>query len=371
MEKAAQRFGEYELPHGLTVGEARRHAAAYLQEQGVDEPEDNVSLLLQHVLQKSRTELMLSARDAFPAERAAAWAEAVGRKGLGEPAQYIAGEQWFYGRAFAVSPAVLIPRPETELLVEAVLKAADRLWPESAAVLDLDRKDGSAAAEARGSDGALAAQPGRVNGNSDDTNVQAVEQFAQGARAVSSPVVLDVGTGSGAIALTLAAERPEWRVYASDLSPAALAAARANAERLGAQVRAFAEGDLLAPFLAAAGGEYAGLKLDILVSNPPYIPAGDLPGLQREVRDYEPVLALDGGTDGLDPYRRMAEQLSGLSQLPSIVAFELGIGQARDVAQLLEAIGHWDDISIVTDYGGIQRHVIAVRTGSGDARARV
>ncbi|SDS96075.1 release factor glutamine methyltransferase [Paenibacillaceae bacterium GAS479] len=371
MDKAAQSGEEYELPHGLTVAEARRHAAAYLQKQGVDEPEDNVSLLLQHVLQKSRTELMLGARDVFPAERAAAWTEAVSRKGRGEPAQYIAGEQWFYGRAFAVSPAVLIPRPETELLVEAVLKAADRLWPEPARALELSRRDGFSAAGGSGSDGALAAQPRRMNGNSDDTNVQAAEQSRPAARAAAGPIVLDVGTGSGAIALTLAAERPQWQVYASDLSPAALAAARANAERLGAQVRAFAEGDLLAPFLATAGGEHAGLKLDILVSNPPYIPAGDLPGLQREVRDYEPVLALDGGTDGLDPYRRMAEQLSGLSQLPSIVAFELGIGQARDVAQLLEAIGHWNDISIVTDYGGIERHVIAVRTASGDARARV
>ncbi|MCM3747620.1 peptide chain release factor N(5)-glutamine methyltransferase [Paenibacillus pasadenensis] len=353
MDIGGQKSGEaYRPPAGLSLSEARRHAAAYLHERGVEEAEDNVSLLLQHVLGMSRAELMLGAREGFPADRAAAWSEAVSRKGRGEPAQYIAGEQWFYGRPFAVSPAVLIPRPETELLVEAVLKAADRLWPSAASSEDAAQQAGHAAGgglEAVAFSSGHAAESAQVGGPAD------------------APLVLDVGTGSGAIALTLAAERPRWRVYASDLSPAALAAARANAERLHAPVRAFAEGDLLAPFLAAGGGEYAGLELDILVSNPPYIPAGDLPGLQREVRDYEPLLALDGGADGLDPYRRMAEQLRELKRLPSIVAFELGIGQAAEVARLLEAFGHWNDISVVTDYGGIDRHVVAVRTGSGHA----
>ncbi|QJC53837.1 peptide chain release factor N(5)-glutamine methyltransferase [Paenibacillus albicereus] len=339
--EALETAREHELPEGATIAEAKRRAAAYLAGLGVDEPEDNVSLLLQHVLGRSRTELMLGAREPFPAEREAAWNEAIRRKGRGEPAQYIAGEQWFYGRAFAVSPAVLIPRPETELLVEAVLQAADRLWPE-------------AKGSARAAEQALHAGP---RGPADN-----VARGTAPAEAAVGPVALDVGTGSGAIALTLAAERPGWQVYASDLSPAALAVARANAQRLAAPMRGFAEGDLLAPFLPDSGSPFQGLAVDILVSNPPYIPAADLAGLQPEVRNYEPRLALDGGTDGLDPYRRMAEQLRAMAELPRLVAFELGIGQSRQVAGLLEAIGGWDDIRIVTDYGGIERHVVATRT---------
>ncbi|MBD2868317.1 peptide chain release factor N(5)-glutamine methyltransferase [Paenibacillus sp. IB182493] len=183
------------------------------------------------------------------------------------------------------------------------------------------------------------------------------------------PTVVDVGTGSGAIAVTLAVQRPRWRVRASDLSPDALAVARTNAARHEAAGRmAFVQGDLLAPFLAGRepGGSSAaprvGEAIDVLVSNPPYIPAADLQGLQREVRDYEPRLALDGGADGLEPYRRMLEQLPLLAKLPRIVAFELGIGQPRIVADMLRGIGAWDEIRIIDDYAGIERHVIAVQT---------
>ncbi|MGU3471568.1 peptide chain release factor N(5)-glutamine methyltransferase [Paenibacillus sp. D51F] len=326
---------------GTSIQAARKLAEAYLDRCGVEEAGDNASLLLQHLLGLNRAELLRDGRETFPPERLAAWEEAITRKGRGEPAQYIAGEQWFYGRPFAVTPAVLIPRPETELLVEAVLEAADRLWPHAA---------GSAAAA-----GAL---PGSAKPAASTLRSAGLEATA----AAAAPVVLDVGTGSGAIAVTLAAERPAWRVHASDLSPDALRTAECNALRLGAALSAFIEGDLLQPFLASGGGSMEGLEVDVLVSNPPYIPAGDLPGLQREVREFEPRLALDGGEDGLNPYRAMAEQLRSLTRLPSVVGFELGIGQARQVAALLEEIGHWDDISIVTDYGGIERHVVAVRT---------
>ncbi|WP_049868386.1 N5-glutamine methyltransferase family protein [Paenibacillus sp. D9] len=329
---------------GASIQAARKLAETYLDRCGVEEAGDNASLLLQHVLGLNRAELLRDGREAFPAERLAAWEEAITRKGRGEPAQYIAGEQWFYGRPFAVTPAVLIPRPETELLVEAVLQAADRLWPQAA---------GSAGTEA-----SAEALPGSAKPAASALRSAGLEAPASAA----APVVLDVGTGSGAIAVTLAAERPVWRVHASDLSPEALRTAEGNALRLGAELSAFIEGDLLQPFVASGGGSMEGLEIDVLVSNPPYIPAGDLPGLQREVREFEPRLALDGGEDGLNPYRAMAVQLKLLTRLPSVVGFELGMGQARQVAALLEEIGHWDDISIVTDYGGIERHVVAVRS---------
>jgi len=300
----------------FTIREACMQASSFLEGLGVMEPRSNVERLLLHLLGIERSTMLRDFGEPFPAEHAAEWTELISRKAAGEPVQYIIGEEWFYGRPFTVTPATLIPRPETELLVEAVLEAADQLWPPDGADV---------------------------------------------------PTVVDVGTGTGAIGVTLASQRPRWRVSASDLSPDALEAARMNAARHEAAGRmAFVQGDLLAPFAkrgaAGAALDAEDIRIDVLVSNPPYIPADDLAGLQPEVRDYEPRLALDGGADGLDPYRRMVEQLPSLVQLPRIVAFELGMGQAHDVAALLRNVGEWDDIRIITDYGGIERHVIAVRT---------
>lgn len=285
-----------------TIGDAWRRGAELLRKAGVGEAEANAELLLLHALGLSKAELLRDLREPFPAERLERWERLLARKAAGEPVQYIVGGQHFFGRWFEVTPAVLIPRPETELLAEAVLNEASR-WEDA-----------------------------------------------------SSLAVLDVGTGSGALAVTLAAERPGWRVTASDLSPDALAVARGNAERHGVAGRmAFVLGDLLEPFVAA------GAAADVLVSNPPYIPSADIAGLQREVRDFEPRLALDGGADGLAPYRRMAEQLRLLPALPRLVAWEVGAGQASDVAGLLRQAAAWREIRFVRDYAGIDRHVLAVR----------
>ena len=302
--------GARESDKPLTIMEAWRGGAARLREAGIGEEDANAELLLLHVLGIGKAELLRDLREPFPAAKLEEWERLIARKAAGEPVQYILGRQSFYGRWFEVTPAVLIPRPETELLVEAVLAAADG-W------------------------------------------------------AAGVPVTaLDVGTGRGAIAVTLAAERPAWRVFASDLSEDALAVARGNARAIGADERvAFVRGDLLAPFVAGGGGfGEAGLAVDILVSNPPYIPSADLPGLQREVRDHEPRLALDGGPDGLAPYRRMAEQLRGLPRLPRLVAWEVGAGQADDAAALLRAAAEWERIWFVKDYAGIDRHVLAIRS---------
>lgn len=308
---------------GMTIGEACLQASSLLAGVGIGEPRSNANLLLCHVLGFTKAELLRDWHEPMPESLFETWAALIARKAAGEPVQYLIGEGWFYGRPFTVTPAVLIPRPETELLVEAVLEAADKLWPQTSGGDTQHLPDGLGAA-------------------------------ASGHRV---PTVVDVGTGSGAIAVTLSAERPGWRLYASDLSPDALEVAGGNAARHEADGRiTFVQGDLLLPFAAV------GLHIDVLVSNPPYIPAADIPGLQPEVRDYEPRLALvGGGDDGLEPYRRMAVQLPQLAQLPRIVGFELGIGQAQDVADLLRAIGHWDDIRIITDYGGIDRHVLAIR----------
>ncbi len=307
----------YELP--MTLRQACVKAGVWLESNGVEDGRSHAERLLLHVLGMDRAALLLAWNDLLPRDKGEEWQALVRRRATGEPLQYVIGEEWFYGRPFAVTPAVLIPRPETELLVEGVLAAADRLWPAASGPLPASS----------GSGGAIAA----------------------------APTVVDVGTGSGAIAVTLAAQRHGWRVSASDLSPDALEVARANAVRHEAADRVtFVQGDLLAPFVAM------GSRIDVLVSNPPYIPAADMDGLQREVRDHEPHLALVGGADGLDPYRRMLEQLPLLPAMPRIVAFELGIHQPRVVAELMRDAGAWDDIAIVTDYNGIERHIVAVRT---------
>lgn len=279
-----------------SIREALAEASSFLNDRGVMEPQRNAQLLLEHVLGLSGTAYYMALPEPFPADRRNAWEEAVTRKALGEPAQYITGEQEFYGRVFEVTSEVLIPRPETELLVEAVLQEAGRV-PELR--------------------------------------------------------VADIGTGSGAIAVTIALEAPAWKVAASDISSEALRVAARNARRLGVEID-FLQGNLLEPF--------AGSALDIVVSNPPYIPAADIEGLQPEVREYEPRMALDGGDDGLNPYRMMMKQLDLLAAPPRIVAFELGLGQAGDVAHLLRTAGHWERIVTVKDLAGIERHVLGVST---------
>ncbi|WP_254352272.1 peptide chain release factor N(5)-glutamine methyltransferase [Paenibacillus dendritiformis] len=292
--------GSFRLAWPLTIREAWVQASSFLAAGGVEDAPHHAELLLRHVLGWERAPYLVRLPDPMPETACRPYEAAIERRAGGEPTQYIIGEQHFYGLPFAVSPDVLIPRPETELLVEAIVAEADRLWPAGTAL-----------------------------------------------RAA------DIGTGSGAIACTLAHLRPSWQVTATDISPAALRMAQSNAEQLGGADRlSWREGDLLAPL--------AGCGLDVLVSNPPYIPAGDIGGLMREVRDYEPRTALDGGADGLDPYRRIVAMLPLLNCPPRLIGFEVGQGQACDVAALLEAAGYGERLVIVPDLAGIERHVIGV-----------
>ncbi|MCL6459683.1 MAG: peptide chain release factor N(5)-glutamine methyltransferase [Gorillibacterium sp.] len=170
------------------------------------------------------------------------------------------------------------------------------------------------------------------------------------------PMLVDIGTGSGAIAVTIACLCKDWQVTATDISPAALSVAQTNAERNGVGERIhWLEGDLLRPVIEA------GITPNILVSNPPYIPSHDITELQPEVRIHEPHLALDGGPDGLEPYRRIVRQMAELPAYPELVGFEVGIHQAEAVTALLSDLHQWDWIKTVPDLAGIARHVIAGR----------
>nr|WP_317890165.1 HemK/PrmC family methyltransferase [Paenibacillus sabuli] len=334
----------------ITLREACLQASSQLSEAGVEEPRANAELLMMHLLGLTRAQLLRDAGEPLPAEQAQRWAALVRRRAAGEPVQYIIGEQWFYGLELHVTPAVLIPRPETELLVEAVLEEADRLWPSgSGSGAGGVVRSGTMEPPGAGS------PPGTVSGSGTGMRQRGPTGEAAKDRG-SAPTAVDVGTGSGAIAVALATQRPQWDLVAIDLSADALDVARANAahHELAGRID-FVQGDLLGPLLGESP------PVDIVVSNPPYIPAGDLATLQREVREHEPRLALDGGADGLDPYRRLVGQLLQLAELPRLVALEVGKGQARDVARLLEACTAWSRLRIVTDYAGIERHVIAVR----------
>jgi release factor glutamine methyltransferase len=288
----------------MTAREAFIQASSFLLQNQVPDAAICAELLLQHLLQWDRTTMLLRWEEPFPQNRMSEWLQLMDRKAAGEPVQYIIGIQEFYGLHFQVNPAVLIPRPETELLVEQVIQRGNELWPGG------------------------------------------------------SPKLVDIGSGSGAIPISIAVHCPLWQVSSSDISLAALEVARANAELNGVtgKIR-FSQSDLLDVYIQEQK------HIDILVSNPPYIASADIDELQLEVRSFEPHLALDGGTDGLVLYRRMCKQLKLLPAFPRLVAFEVGQGQTGAVSRMLAELKIWKQIDIVEDYAGIPRHVIAMEYG--------
>jgi release factor glutamine methyltransferase len=244
----------------------------------VENPDADARLLLAAALDCDAGGLILRAREPV-APAAAAHLEAMTARRLqGEPVHRILGRRAFYAHDFALSPETLEPRADTEALVE------------------LCRAPIEAVLAARG-----------------------------------TCLLADVGTGTGAIAVSLLALYPRLDVVAIDLSPGALVTARGNAEAAGVAARFHA---VASDYLSAIGE-----PLDIVVSNPPYIRSGDIPGLSREVRDFDPRLALDGGTDGLDAYRALAQQASQRLRRPGHALMEIGQGQAKDVCEIFSRHG--------------------------------
>ncbi|RJQ08961.1 MAG: peptide chain release factor N(5)-glutamine methyltransferase [Bacillota bacterium] len=292
------------------AGEVLRRATQALRLAGCQTPRLDAEVLLCHVAGTTRETLLAHPELALEPGTVRAYREAVERRRRGCPVAYITGGREFMGLEFEVGPGVLVPRPETELLVSV---AVDR---------------------AR----ALGMAPGR------------------------GLTLADVGTGSGAVAVTLCRLLPGCRVYALDTSPQALATAERNAARLGVGENiVFYRGDLL----SALSGE-PGLALDGVVANLPYVRDDEWSFLPTEVRDYEPKESLTGGPDGLDLFRRLALQLPAFLGSPAFVCLEAGPGQAQAVGGLLWGTGQFRDVFAERDLAGVERVVWATRPGPGE-----
>ncbi|WP_134702488.1 peptide chain release factor N(5)-glutamine methyltransferase [Ammoniphilus sp. YIM 78166] len=279
--------------NSLTVREALNRASSFME--SLDDGRFLAEMIIRHQLGWDRTQFFLGMNDPVSEENWLAIEQMVQDRLRGIPVQYLIGEQEFYGLRFQVNPSVLIPRPETEILVEQVLK---RRNPQAALV---------------------------------------------GA---------DIGTGSGAIVVSLAVHS-QWKMYAVDIAQESLDTAQTNSQIHGVDNRiTFLQGDLLAPLTE---------PVDILVSNPPYIPSEDILELDVQVKDHEPMRALDGGRDGLDFYRRLCQGLPAVLRPGGLVAFEVGMGQARDVEQLMLASGVIEKTEVIADLAGIERIVIGER----------
>ena len=282
--------------HAWTVNSVLMWATDDFRARGMSSPRLDAELLVAHALSTTRIQLVIEATRTLEAGELQRLRELVTRRRAHEPIAYILGEREFYGRSFRVDRRVLVPRPETEVLVDVGLERT---------------------------------------------------------RAVSMCTrALDLCTGSGCIAITLARERPTSLVTATDISTSALALARENALRLGAYRVAFREGDLYDALADPA-------RFDLVLSNPPYIPSDQIAALPADVRGFEPRTALDGGEDGLASLRRVVEGAAIRLAPKGVLAVEVGDGQARAVVRLFEE-ARFQNIGVRRDYGGIERVVSGV-----------
>lgn len=283
----------------MTIAEAINKASRKLLDAGVPAAAFDAELLLRHILGRDRTWIITHGNDPLGGEQAALFEESVRRRATREPLQYITGVQEFWGLDLIVMPDVLIPRPETELVVEAALRAAE---------------------------------------------------------GIKTPLIVDLCTGSGCIAVSLAKELPESRMFAIDRSGKALGVARQNAQRHGVSdhIR-FLEGDLFGPLeeLDIRG------KVDIVTANPPYIRSGDFPLLQPEVKDHEPGMALIAGPVGTEIAEGIVKIAPTFLKRGGFLIMEMGIGQAGELTRIVHDTGAYAAPELLKDLAEIDRVIAA------------
>jgi release factor glutamine methyltransferase len=289
----------------------------------------DAEMLLLHLLGKDRAWRMTHGDELLPIAFARSYSKLLERRYQGEPIQYITGETEFYGLPFRVTPDVLIPRPETEHLVERAVQLIPVFDNRTKRFFSFHR-----------------VRPATHNGKNIQSRIDAH-------KAGWPPRILDVGTGSGCIAISIAHDWAEAEITAIDLSASALEVARFNAKSLGFadQIR-FLQGDLLAPV--------AGEQFELIVSNPPYVPETDRATLAVEVREYEPALALFAGDDGLEVYQRLIPAAFDALIPGGYVALEIGCGQSGAITEILTTAG-FEQVEFVPDLQGIPRVACARR----------
>jgi release factor glutamine methyltransferase len=283
----------------LTLIEILRKSEEYLSKYGIPDARHNAELLAGHILGKSRLELYLEHDKPITEDEIVRLRQALLERKARKPVQYIFGETEFFGLSFSTNLNVLIPRPETELLVEQALNSL------------VEIKDAT--------------------------------------------VIYDIGTGSGCVGISIAKHCDRCFVYASDISAEALKIASANASKNAVSERMqFLLGPVFKPFMDASVP-----KADIVVSNPPYIRTADINDLPPEVKNYEPQKALDGGIDGLDIIRRLIADFPLVANSGGILMMEIGYGQSNAVSEIIKNSDKMNFLKITKDYQGINRIISA------------
>jgi release factor glutamine methyltransferase len=278
----------------ISIGNAITSGAQALTAAGIEPARTEAASLMSHVVERDRAFILTHPEQLLTEIQLQAFRQCVDRRAAGEPLQYITGHQEFFKLDFQVTPDVLIPRPETEIIVEAALDIS---------------------------------------------------------RGKPSPLIAEIGTGSGCVIVSILHELPDATALATDISGKALRVARGNAERHHV-------GDRLAMVQANCFEAFAPVPIfSLIVSNPPYIPEDEMTDLQREVRDYEPTAALVSGADGLSHIRRLLHEAPSFVQRHGYFVFEIGFGQ-RDAVEALVDSDVWNLVEIRTDLQSIPRTVV-------------
>lgn len=295
------------ISEGITIGKALGCGAEALKRAGVPDPDIEARYLLEHILGFKRHELFMNSGKALGKKDLSTFTEYIERRSRREPAQYITGTAHFMGMEFKVTRATLIPRPETEILSEEAINTLKN--------------------EFRG-----------------------------------EGVIIDLCTGSGCVAISIAKELEKARLYATDISGEALDVAKDNARRHGVEAQvSFLQGDLFSPFESVEGGYDIRGKATMMVANPPYVSQAQAGGLEPEVRDFEPHGALFAGGDGLLVIRRIIKASPPYLIKGGYLLMEIGYGQAETVKDIFAKNPYFNHIEIKRDLSGVERIVKARR----------